>query len=80
MKSGTSANEVKQRTDELSSDLRVEIVAREAGDKRVEEQLIENAVGGLHLDFWGVLFFTAGVIAGTASPEIAAALGATSCK
>jgi hypothetical protein len=45
-----------------------------AEDKRVEGQLVETAVGGLHLDFWGVFYFILGTIAGTASPEIAAYL------
>ncbi len=77
---GGLGNEVTRRIDELSSNLRAEVAAREAGDNRVEEQLIETAVGSLHLDLWGVLFFVLGIVAGTASPEIAAALGAASCK
>ena len=43
-------------------------------------QLKETAVGSLHLDAWGALFFIFGIIAGTASPEIAAVFGAVSCK
>jgi hypothetical protein len=77
---GNLGSEVRRRTDESSSNLRAETAFREAGDKRVEEQLMETAVGGLHLDFWGVLFFILGIIAGTASPEIAAALGAAPCN
>ena len=71
---------MRRRTDELSSNLDAETAAREAGDKRVEEQLMETAVGGLHLDYWGVVYFILGTVAGTASPEIAAALGAAPCN
>jgi len=72
--------EVKRRTDELSGKLQDELTAREAADKRIDEQLREEAVGSLHLDLWGVLFFILGIIAGTASPEIAAWIGAGLCR
>ena len=72
--------EIRRRGDELSNKLHAEAAAREVADKRIEEQLKEAAVGSLHLDVWGVLFFILGVIAGTASPEIAAVFGAASCK
>ena len=77
---GRLDDELRRRTDELSSKLHAETAAREATDKRLEEQLKETAVGSLHLDLWGVLFFISGIIAGTASPEIAALLGTASCK
>ncbi len=72
--------EITRRSEELSNKLHAEVAAREANNKRIEEQLKETAVGSLHLDAWGVLFFILGIFAGTASPEIAAALGAASCK
>ncbi len=77
---GGLENEIRRRGDELSNKLHAEVAAREASDKRIEEQLKETAVGSLHLDAWGVLFFIFGIIAGTASPEIAAVFGAVSCK
>jgi hypothetical protein len=63
-----------------SCKLQAEASTREASDKRVEGQLRETAVGTLPFDLWGVLFFVLGTIAGTASPEIAAALGTALCK
>ncbi len=77
---GGLENEIRRRGDELSNKLHAEAAAREVADKRIEEQLKETAVGSLHLDVWGVLFFILGIIAGTAFPEIAAVFGAASCK
>ena len=77
---GSLGNEVKRRSDELSSKLHAEATAREAADKKIEEQLKETAVGSFHLDVWGVEFFLLGIIVGTLSQEIAAAFGAASCK
>ena len=78
-KVGDLGKEVKRQADDLSSKLTAETASREAGDKRIEEQVREAAVGSLHLDVWGVLFFLFGIIAGTASQEIAAWIGAGSC-
>ncbi len=77
---GGLGNEIRRRGDELSNKLHAEVAAREASDKKIEEHLKETAVRSLHLDAWGVLFFIFGIIAGTASPEIAAVFGAASCK
>jgi hypothetical protein len=49
-------------------------------DKEIKEQLRETAVGSIHLDVWGVLFVMLGIIAGTASPEIAALVRAAWCR
>jgi hypothetical protein len=73
---GNLGNEVKRRADELSNKLNAEATARDSGDKRIEEQLKETAVGSVHLDVWGVEFFLLGTIAGTLSQEIAALFGA----
>lgn len=77
---GALGGELRKRTDEFSSGLRTETAAREQGDRRTEEQLRRMAVGALHLDFWGVLYFLFGIVGGTASAEIATLLGAASCK
>jgi hypothetical protein len=69
-------NELQRRTDGLSAKLQAEASAREAGDKKVEGELRETAVGTLHFDLWGVVFFISGTIAGTASPEIAKVVSA----
>ena len=71
--------EVKKRIDDLSTKLTAETASREAGDKKTEEQVREATVGTLHLDAWGVIFFVVGIIAGTASPEIAVLIGGGSC-
>jgi hypothetical protein len=76
---GSLGNEVKRRSDELTSKLHAETMAREAADKGIKEQLKETAVGSIHLDVWGVVFLVSGIVAGTASPEIAAWVGGGSC-
>ncbi|HWY80808.1 MAG TPA: hypothetical protein VNY10_02510 [Roseiarcus sp.] len=76
---GSLGNEVKRRSDELASKLHDEATAREAADKGIKEQLKETAVGSIHLDVWGVVFVVSGIVAGTASPEIAAWVGGGSC-
>src|SRR5579863_5830854 len=42
---GGLGNEMRQRGDELSNKLHAEVAAREASDKKIEEQLKETAVG-----------------------------------
>ncbi|HKN22613.1 MAG TPA: hypothetical protein VJX73_14410 [Terracidiphilus sp.] len=71
---------MKRRSDELTGKLHAEATARDAADKRIEDRLKEMAVGSFHLDVWGVLFVMLGIVAGTLSQEIAAALGAASCN
>jgi hypothetical protein len=51
-KVGDLGKEVKSQTDELSSKLTAEAASRGAGDKRIEGQVREAAVGSLHLDAW----------------------------
>jgi len=77
---GSLGNEVKRRSDELTDQLHTEAAAREAADKEIKEQLKETAVGSIHLDMWGVLFVMLGIIAGTASPEIAGWIGSGLCR
>ena len=74
---GSLGNEVKRRSDELTSKLHAEATAREAADKEIKEQLKETAVGSTHLDVWGVVM--SGIVVGTASPRMAAWGGGGSC-
>jgi hypothetical protein len=76
---GSLGNEVNRRSDELSGKLNAEAGAREVADKEIKEQLKETAIGSFHLDVWGVLFVMLGIVAGTASQEIAGWIGAGSC-
>ena len=76
---GSLGNEAKRRSDELSGKLNAEAGAREVADKEIREQLKETAIGSFHLDVWGVLFVMLGIVAGTASQEIAGWIGAGSC-
>ena len=76
---GSLGNEVKRRSDELTGKLGAEATAREAADKEIKEQQKETAVGSIHLDVWGVVFVVSGIVAGTASQEIAAWVGRGSC-
>ena len=73
---GDLGKEMRREMDELSNKLNAEAAGREAADKRVEERLKETAVGGIHLDVWGVSFVMLGIAGGTASSEIAAWIGA----
>lgn len=76
---GSLGSEVKRRSDELSDKLNAKSGAREVADKEIREQLKETAIGSFHLDVWGVLFVMLGIVAGTASQENAALIGAGSC-
>ena len=76
---GSLGNEVKRRSDELSGKLNAEAGAREVADKGIREQLKETAIGSFHLDVWGVLFVMLGIVAGTASQEIAGWIGTVAC-
>jgi hypothetical protein len=69
---GDLGKEMRRKMDELANKLNAEATGREAADKRIEERLKETAVGGIHLDVWGVSFVMLGIAAGTASSEIAA--------
>ena len=73
-------NEAKCRSDDLAGKLQAEITARSEADKKIEEQMKETAVGSFHLDFLRVAFVLLGIVARTASPEIAAGFGATGCR
>jgi hypothetical protein len=77
---GALDQELTQKTAELSTNLKIESTTRVESDKKLEEKLKEAVVGVLHLDLWGVLYFVLGIIAGTASSEIASFFGAAPCK
>jgi hypothetical protein len=69
-----------RKAQELSDAIRTERAEREARDTRIEAQVTDAVAGGLPLDWVGVIYFFIGVIAGTASQEIAALMGgAASC-
>ena len=68
---GTLSAEAKQKMEELTKAVEAECDNREQGDKTIREQ-IKNAVAeGIPLQLFGAVLFALGIIAGTASPEIA---------
>jgi hypothetical protein len=76
---GALANEIKKRDDELSNALKVESDERQKGDASTRAQL-KRAVGqGIPLGRVGAILFFLGIIAATASPEIANLFGAGAC-
>jgi hypothetical protein len=77
---GILGQELKKKTEELSTNLKIESIKREESDNKNEAQLKEAVVGAFHLDLWGVLYFVLGIVAGTASSEIASFLGVAPCK
>jgi len=72
---GGLEQKLSNRADEISTTLATETAERKAADNRNEELVKEIAVGGLHIDLSGVLFFLIGTVAGGASGELCWLLG-----
>jgi len=68
---GTETSVLRAKDAEIEEKLRSEEGERKTGDSTVSNQLAETAIGGLRLQFSGVMLLLAGIIMGTASPEIA---------
>lgn len=76
---GALANETKKRDDELSNALKAESDQRQKGDARTKDQLKRAVAQGIPLGRVGAILFFLGIIAGTASLEIAKLFGAGAC-
>jgi hypothetical protein len=76
---GVLTENTKKRDDELSNALTVEREERQKGDANTKEQLKRAVAQGIPLGRVGAIFFFFGIIAGTASPEIAILFGASAC-
>jgi hypothetical protein len=77
---GTLSKETKQKIDELSNSMTVERSERQEADKGVKEQLKKAVAGGLPLGRVGAVCFFIGIIAASASPEIASWFGGGTCQ
>lgn len=77
---GQLSGDMKKRTDELSQSLEAEKRERIDGDSSTKNQLRTAIAQGLPLGRLGVVFFMIGIIAGTASPEIAVIFGRSACQ
>lgn len=75
----TLRDETKKRDDELSNALRVESDERQKGDASTKDQLKRAVAQGIPLGRVGAIFFFFGIIAGTASLEIAHLFGSGAC-
>jgi hypothetical protein len=75
----TLSAETKQRTDELSKALEAERREREDSDNRAKEQLRTAIAEGIPLEFLGAVFVLFGIVADSASPEIASLFGKGAC-
>ena len=76
---GRLAGETKNRDDQLSHAIDEEKGQRQKADIEIKEQLKRAVAQGLPLGRVGAVFFFLGIIAGTASPEIAKLFGADAC-
>jgi hypothetical protein len=77
---GSLASETTTRIREVENSLKSEASDRQRADEDIRGQLRLAVAAGLPLARVGVLFFTIGILAGTASPELAKLLGAASCQ
>lgn len=64
-------NNLRKQSDELTLKITEEITERKAGHRAFEEQLERAFIGDIHVDWWGVIFFIAGIILASLSPELA---------
>lgn len=72
---GELGGKLRVQSDELTRKITEEVTERKAGHKALEEQLERAVIGGIHVEWWGVIFFFIGVILASASPELSGLLG-----
>jgi hypothetical protein len=77
---GKLSEETKQKIGELSNAMAVERSERQEADKSVKEQLKKAVTGGLPLGRVGAVSFFIGIVAASASPEIASWFGGGACQ
>jgi hypothetical protein len=63
------------QSDELTLRITEEVTERKAGHRAFEEKLERAVIGGIHVEWWGIWFFIAGIILASASPELCRLLG-----
>nr|WP_309501624.1 hypothetical protein [uncultured Roseovarius sp.] len=66
---------LRAQSNDLTRKITKEATQRKEEHKSIEEQLERAVVGGIHVEWSGVIFFIAGIILASASPEIACMLG-----
>lgn len=64
-------NNLRAKLEELTLKITEEGTERKAGHRAFEEQLERAFIGDIHVDWWGVIFFIAGIILASLSPELA---------
>lgn len=72
---GELGENLRVQSDELTLKITEEATERKAGHRAFEEQLEKAVIGGIHVEWWGVIFFIAGIILASASPELSGLLG-----
>lgn len=60
---------------ELGSQIAERFNELKEGERQVKRQLEEALVGGLHIEWWGIVLFVVGIILASTSPEIAYLFG-----
>lgn len=72
---GELGGKLRKQWDELTLKITEEATERKAGHRAFEEQLETAVIGGIHIEWWGVVFFIFGIIFASASPELSGLLG-----
>ncbi len=72
---GELGGKLRAQSDELTLKITEEVTERKEGHRAFEEQLERAVIGGIHVEWWGVIFFIAGIILASASPELSGLLG-----
>lgn len=67
---GELGGKLKAQSDELTLKITEEVTERKAGQRAFEEQLERAVIGGIHVEWSGVIFFITGIILASASPEL----------
>jgi hypothetical protein len=77
---GKLSEETKRKVGELSNAMALEHSGRQEADNGIKEQLKKAVAEGLPLARVGAVFFFIGIIAASASPEIASWVGRGACQ
>ncbi|MGR3508690.1 MAG: hypothetical protein ACU0CQ_17470 [Sulfitobacter sp.] len=72
---GEPGKKLRAQSNELTLQITEEATQRKAGHRAFEKQLERAIIGGIYVEWWGVVFFIAGIVLASASPELAVLLG-----
>ncbi len=72
---GELGKRLRAQSEDLTRKITEEGTQRKEGHGAFEKMLERAVIGGIHVEWWGVFLFIAGIILASASPELAGLLG-----